>query len=1328
MKRMNKYSKLATYALSSALILSNLGFATPAEAASTRNMESMISQLKEQHSPKQSAAKSQQKETQAKNQLKASDKVRVIVEVEGQTPVEYATENGKLYKSLSSSKKKEIGAKVEKKQKSVKSLIRSKGVKFSYKKNFSVAFNGFSGEVTYGDVAKIESIAGVKNVYLANEYNRPEVKPDMVTSHQFIQSRQTWADAGFKGEGMVVSVIDSGVDPSHKDFVLSDNAKGDLSQSEVNTIVSSQGLKGKFYTNKVPYGYNYYDQNDTILDIGPDASMHGMHVAGTVAANGDETKGGLKGVAPEAQVLGMKVFSNDPNYPSTWSDIYLAAIDDSIKLGADVVNMSLGSTASFYDERSAEDLAITRAVENGIVCSVSAGNSGHISSGWDNPFAQNPDIGVVGAPGLNRDSIQVAASGNEAYLYEHKITVDGVDGFASIGYGVDDWTKLAAAHKNSLELVSLGGKLGAPEDYAGVDVKGKVVVVSRGGLTFYDKTKNAADAGAIGIIVYNSDNPVFFKDQGGWQVPFMKISKQDGLALENAISEGKKTLHVEQAKKEADAEVGRMTDFTSWGTTPSLELKPEITAPGGKILSTLNDDQYGQMSGTSMAAPHVAGGAALVQEYLKEDKRFGKLSVEQRTRLAKVLLMNTSKVIEDLNDQPFSPRRQGAGMMQTYAAVDTPVYFYNNANHEAKVELKELSSKVFEMSFTAKNISDKDVTYNVNTDVLTDTIQQVEGSPDYNALIAGDMKDAKVTAPSTVTVKAGKTSTFKVKVDFTNAKIPVIDKDGKEQFQNLKQDIFVEGFVTLSDVKKVQPTLAVPYTGFYGKWDRPAIVDGFEDLGETRFYDLNYLFPKETPHDMVTGADSDFIGTVPGKDYYPLSPNGDKFADDIYPLPSFLRNAAEVQYNVLDKNGNFLRRVQLEKNVLKSFYDSGSGEAFSLNTKRAWDGTVKGTKVPDGLYHYEIKSVIDYAGAQWQSKKIKVFVDTTAPEVNAKYDAEKKVVTWSAKDGGTGLDVFGIYVDGKLIETVSSDQTVYQLKDVPEKAVIDVIAMDYAGNAGSDKAAIGDIDTPIIFLDDHAPKPYGQYNSRVVPVKGYVTEDSGIKKLTVNGKETVVTKDLDGNYQFETTAAFASEGLHDVILKVTDYDGKEFAIARKVFIDTTAAQISVKAPAKVHTNVNEATLRINMKDNFNYLSLYVDDNHEYDKAIESPVDILVPANDTVNVKVALKPGVNTFHLTVTDLGGNKTTKKVTILKADIVAPAAPKVNALNSKSTYVSGKTEPGAKVTVKAGKKVIGTATADKKGSYKVKIKAQKKGTILTVTAEDKAKNISKATSVKVG
>ncbi|MFZ7943795.1 S8 family serine peptidase [Neobacillus sp. 19] len=1255
-KNYSKKRKMATYALASALVFSNLGFILQASAAAYKpgDLESKIKQIKQLETASAFTA-ADSKKIKSKADLKATDKVRVIVEVEGQTPLEYATKQGTLYKELSADKKLSLTSKVESQQKSVKDKLKAKGINITYKMQFSTAFNGFSGEIAYGDVAKIESIAGVKNVYLANEYLRPEAVPEMKTSHNFIQSRETWADTGFKGEGMIVSVIDTGIDPSHKDFKLTDSSKEDLTKDKVAKIAKDNGLKGKFYTDKVPYGYNYYDLNDTVKDL--TSSMHGMHVAGTVTANGDEATGGIKGVAPESQVLAMKVFSNDPVYPATWSDVYLVAMDDSIKLGADVINMSLGDVASFYTANSAEDVAVQRAVANGIVCAVAAGNSGHIGYGLTGatPLAQNPDLGTVGAPSIYPEALSVAAANNGAQLYKHALALDGLASFKSDGFGSDDWTKLAENNGGKLELVSLGGQLGAPEHYAGLDVKGKVVVVPRGDLTFADKAKNAYLAGAAGIIVYNNGG-AFQNSQGGFEIPFMMIETADGAALEAAIKEGHTTLKVNTAKVESPT-AGKMTGFTSWGTTPSLELKPEITAPGGSIYSTLNDDKYGTKSGTSMATPHVAGGSALVQQYLQGDKRFTQLSVEERTKLAKVLLMNTAKVINDANGRPYSPRIEGAGMMQTHSAVTTPAYVVNKASGEAKVELKDFQTKTFDMTFTAKNISDKDVTYKVKTTVLTDAIKQQakEGAPDLNALATGDLEGAKVEAPETVTVPAGKSTEFTVKVDFTGAKIPGFDKDGKKISLDLKEDIFVEGSVSLEGPDEKTPNLTVPYVGFYGKWDRPQMIDGFKALGETTYYDLSTIrkYGKDVQN-MLTNNDKTPLAPVPGKNVYPLSPNGDGALDNINVFPTFLRNAEEVQFNILDKDGNFLRRMKAEAQVIKSAYDGGSGDAASLKADRVWDGKVKGQVVKDGLYYYEIKSVISYKGAEWQSKKIPVYVDTTAPKVTATYDPEKSTVSWSAVEEGTGVKQYGIFVDGVLTATVDGNTTSYQIENAPKKAVIEVVAQDYASNYGADTAAIGDVNLPKIYLDDFGPEPYAGYNTYVIPVKGYVAEDVGLKSLKVNGKVVATTKDAKGNLAFDTTVTFEQDGLADVIIEATDHSNKTFSIARKVFLDKSKPVINVTAPERVDKNVDKVTFNVNLQDNFNYLKFYIDENQEFETPFISPVDYLAPLNKNHQVTVSLAEGENKVVLRAVDFAGNETTKEVIIQRKDAESKPDPK--------------------------------------------------------------------------
>jgi lactocepin len=138
-----------------------------------------------------------------------------------------------------------------------------------YKQNFTTAVNGFSGIVEYGQVAALRKVDGVTKVTIANEYQRPETSPEMKYSKDIVQAQATWDDYGVKGEGMVVAVVDTGIDPSHKDMVLTDTSKSDLTKAEVEAAAKDKGVLGQFFTEKVPYGYNYYDENNEILDIGP---------------------------------------------------------------------------------------------------------------------------------------------------------------------------------------------------------------------------------------------------------------------------------------------------------------------------------------------------------------------------------------------------------------------------------------------------------------------------------------------------------------------------------------------------------------------------------------------------------------------------------------------------------------------------------------------------------------------------------------------------------------------------------------------------------------------------------------------------------------------------------------------------------------------------------------------------------------------------------------------------------------------------------------------------------------------------------------------------
>ena len=308
------------------------------------------------------------------------EKVRVIVEL-NDIPATMQLEDGVQPSD-------ELIQKVKEAQKPIQEeVVNETGEEVRH--TFGNLINGFSIEVTRKDIEKIKDVDGVADVKEVNVYY-----PDMNSAKEFTEAISVWNDYGYKGEGLVVSIIDTGIDPSHKDMTITDTSKAKL--NEDNTNIGP----GKFYTDKVPYGYNFADENDEIVDVA--GSMHGMHVAGIVAANASDEEvnnnDGVKGVAPEAQVLAMKVFTNNPEIEGAYSDDIIAALEASVQLDADIINMSLGSTAGYRDPEDPEQIAIKNATDDGVICVVSAGNSATSTD----PYIINgvSDTGVVGSPGL----------------------------------------------------------------------------------------------------------------------------------------------------------------------------------------------------------------------------------------------------------------------------------------------------------------------------------------------------------------------------------------------------------------------------------------------------------------------------------------------------------------------------------------------------------------------------------------------------------------------------------------------------------------------------------------------------------------------------------------------------------------------------------------------------------------------------------------------------------------------------------------------------------------------------------------------------------------
>lgn len=1188
--------------------------------------------------------------------LKKTDEVRIIVEMEENSVIEAATSKGIKLDEMDKSELNGLQASAEATQEKIQDKIVSKGIDFEKINSFTNVINGFSATTTLENAEKMEDITGVKSVTIVNEYERPT--PQMNSSNEITEAVKTWAN-GYEGEGMVISIIDTGIDSSHKDMRLDDKSKAELEKSEVDAIIKNKNLPGVFFTDKVPYGYNYMDGNSEIKDLGPDASMHGMHVAGIAAANGDVSNGGIKGTAPEAQLLAMKVFGNNPAMPSTFGDVIIKAIDDSVALGADVINMSLGSTAGFVDDTDPEQAAVNRAVDNGVLVSISAGNSNAFGSGASYPYAPNPDYGVSGAPGLATDSLQVASvENNLATGYAIEYTVGSNK--TLVPYMTAGPDILSVLKGQQLKVVECG--TGKPENIP-ASVNGKVALIQRGDITFTEKILNAEAKGAVAVIIYNhasGGDSAFGMAVEGISVPAIAIGHSYGVNLINELTINPELTIVANGNLAAgvNANKGKMSDFTSWGLTPDLEFKPEITGVGGNVWSTANDNGYQNMSGTSMAAPNVAGGAALVLEMLQE--KYPELTGEAKIVRAKNILMSTAIPNVDEYGYLTSPRRQGAGVMNLAAATSTPAIVTESTSGVTKVALKEIKGDSAIFKIKVQNLSNKEVSYNVEGTVQTDYDDTGLNTLTPQAILNAATSKMPISFSSNkVTVPAKGNKEITVTVDLKNS----ILETGKSLEETFVNGGYVEGFVTLTDPTDTNPKLTIPYTGFKGAWDKAPNIDAsiYDKVNKSFYGRTAMMSPVENDPGNYNYLGLSFDATKLEEadgNFIDFSPNGDGEADAVTPMLSYLRNIKEMELQILDSKGTVLRTLEKKENLRKHYYDGNSSNPIrEIIEDATWDGTVNGKVVPDGTYTYRIATKIDFEGAKWQYNDFKINLDTTAPKFEG-YVINEAAKTLTIKAQDNLKDHMFAYILATPITNATAEKVA-----VNSTGVFD-ISNELAAGYGVKDFSVGLIDyaqnfTPVVLgeptgpaagdkvapvVNVTSPEFLGMLNNKSVVFTGTITDKSSIQSFTINGEKPQITYSADKEaWEFSHTIKL-EDGYHSVYFNAKDSAGNELGFAHKVFVDSTNPIIVANYVDSVTT---ADTVNISAKITDNFPNLKVSINGELVKKTTNDLeyfDTLKPASYDLNYEYKLKPGVNNIELKVVDDGGNTVTKMFTVEK------------------------------------------------------------------------------------
>ena len=663
------------------------------------------------------------------------------------------------------------------------------GHELTVKWNLTLLANAISVEIPYKDVAAIRGMDGVRSVQLETLYEAPEpvsVDPNTAnTSENMVGAQNAWYQLGYTGAGSKVAIIDTGLDTTHQSVNEDafnhaiEEVRAQGKTVELMTSIPSSGLNAsnpKRVSAKIPYAYNYVDNNNTNVGHNDSQGNHGSHVAGIAAANRYIKNGSTwedaatyvnaVGMAPDAQILIMKVFGAGGG---AYDSDYFAALEDAIVLGADAANLSLGSAAPGWtydsDYQTILNTFVGNTTNNHMVVSISAGNSDAYDDHTSHKlYAEDAFFHTGGSPGSYINSMGVAAAQNT--LTEGAPLV--FNGNQTVFYAEDTESSDGVAYTNA-KMTTIGGTWdyvyidakGEASDYAtvngAVSLSGKIVIVNRGELSFVDKGNNLKSYNPKALIIANNVEGVIhmsLEDFTG-TFPFVAILLKDAETIkENSTSgtvggidyyTGSVQVTTQSVSMVTPREDAEMTQFSSWGVPGSLIMKPEITAPGGEINSifgTSNADSgsssttYAVFSGTSMAAPHITGLSAVLMQYLKEQTPANEdlMDAYNLRAIAQSLLMSTATPMINSNAY-VSILQQGAGLVEVSKAIEAKsvvmmddAYLTSDtgaaADGKVKVELGDDPERAgsYTYKFTVYNISDETLEFELGTDLFTQRI------------------------------------------------------------------------------------------------------------------------------------------------------------------------------------------------------------------------------------------------------------------------------------------------------------------------------------------------------------------------------------------------------------------------------------------------------------------------------------------------------------------------------------------------------------------------------------------------------------------------------
>ena len=549
----------------------------------------------------------------------------------------------------------------------------------------------------------------------------------------------------------------------------------------------------------------------------------------------------------------------------------------------------------------------------------------------------------------------------------------------------------------------------------------------------YEKLQNN---GTIVDVAAGNEYSAAYGNKSGKNLPYASDPDSSTLGEPSTFAPVVSVASIENARNGRSAY--KMSDFSSWGVSPDMRLKPEVTAPGGNIYSSVPGGGYQYMSGTSMATPQITGVSAVVLERVQNDPLFSSMSARQKADVVQNLIMGTAVPVADPNASSgayYSPRKQGAGLVNVQAATTSSVYPTVNGATDASRPKAELGdgTKGWHFDVTLHNLSGTAATYDLSAQALSENISGglfTGSSTDWNGKgVSVSFSNNSVTVPAKGEATVG------------------IDVTPGSQFAqwvsaNAPSGTFLDGFVRFTARTNGQSDMTVPYLGFYGSWGTPSIFDQMVSEGDGHaassaiYNGQNGSLLGYNP--LVKGRDRE---GRPNADRYVISRSTASGAPTaITPRTGTLRSVHTMTTTYANEAGKSVASFTSTQNW-KSVYNSDerrmtwveeNHESRSINLN-----DYKYSRLPDGKYTLTIAATNDGPSPTKQSLTYNFRVDTKAPVVeratlsnggstlNVEISDESPLAGFTVNDPNSGQYIYSDVIRNDADQTYSNGRYHY---------------------------------------------------------------------------------------------------------------------------------------------------------------------------------------------------------------------------------------------------------------------------------------------------------------